>query len=102
AIITTMLHLRLAFHRNTLVEHINTYSSAFNERFTALTNSFISKGYSIDDAHSLSYKAIEGMVVKQTYLLSYMDGFWFTGVFFIFCIPLLYLQKIKRKGMPQM
>lgn len=96
AIITTMLHVRQGFHRNNLVEHINNYSSAFNERFNMLTNNFISNGYSIDQAHSLSYKAIEGAVVKQTYLLSYMDGFWFTGVFFIFCVPLLYLQKFNR------
>ena len=44
----------------------------------------------------MAYKAIEGAVLKQTYLLSYMDGFWLTGMFFIVCIPLLYLQKIKR------
>jgi len=47
----------------------------------------------------MAYKAIDGMVIRQTYLLSYIDGFQLTGAFFIICIPLLYLQKIKRRTM---
>jgi MFS transporter, DHA2 family, multidrug resistance protein len=96
AIITTMLHERLSFHRNNLIEHINTYSPEFTERISGLTNTFIARGYALQDAQTLAYKALEGTIVKQTYLLSYMDGFWFIGIFFIFCIPLLYLQKFNR------
>ena len=96
AIITTMLHMRQGYHRNQLVEHINAYNPAFTERLSALTNNFLSKGYSSADASSLAYKAMDFSVIKQTYLLTYIDGFWFVGVFFLFCIPLLYLQKFKR------
>ena len=58
----------------------------------------MSKGYSLIEAQQLSYKATEGMVIKQTYLLTYIDGFWFIGIFFLLCIPLLYLQKFNRKA----
>lgn len=96
AIITTLIHDRQGLHRVNLLAHINQYNPAFSERWNFLYNGFISKGYAVADATRLSYKAIEGMVVRQTYLLSYMDAFWFVGIFFIFCIPLLYLQKFKR------
>ncbi|MEP7167828.1 MAG: DHA2 family efflux MFS transporter permease subunit [Bacteroidota bacterium] len=96
AIITTLIHLRQGFHRNQLVEHIDSFNFAFTERFNNLTQNLTAKGYTLADAQTLAYKAIDGAVIKQTYLMSYIDGFWFVGVFFIFCIPLLYLQKMKR------
>lgn len=96
AILTTMLHVRIGYHRNELLQNVNQYNPAFTERMAALTNNFIAKGYAAIDAQTLAYKAMEGSVTKQTYLLSYVDGFWFVGVFFLFCIPLLYLQKFNR------
>jgi len=99
ALITTLIHLRQGYHRSILLENVNQYNPDFVARFNGLYNSFIAKGYAAVDATSLAYKAIEGMVIKQTYLLSYMDGFWFTGMFFVLCIPLLFLQKFK-KGAP--
>ena len=98
AIITTLMHLRLGEHRSHLVENINIYNPAFNERNSAMINNFISKGYSLIEAQQLAYKAAEGMVIRQTYLLTYIDGFWFIGIFFLLCIPLLYLQKFNRKA----
>ena len=96
ALITTMLHNRQGLHRAQLVEHINQYNPAFSQQLSNTTNSFIAKGYSFVDAQTLAFKAIDFSVLKQTLLLSYIDGFWFVGVFFLFCIPLLYLQKIRR------
>lgn len=96
AMITTFLHLRQGHHRVNLLSHVNVYDPAFNERFNGIYQNFISKGYNVVDAKTLAYKAIEGAIVKQTYLLSYMDAFWFVGIFFIVSIPLLYLQKFNR------
>jgi len=96
ALITTLIHLRSGFHRTNLLDHVNQYDPAFTARFQAMYQSFISKGYAVADATSAALKAIDVAVIKQTFLLSYMDGFWFTGIFFVFSIPLLYLQKIKR------
>jgi DHA2 family multidrug resistance protein len=96
ALITTIIHLRQGYHRSILLENVNQYSPGFTSRFNNLYNTFISKGYAAVDATHLAYKAIEGAVIKQTFLLSYMDGFWFTGIFFIFCIPLLFMQRFKK------
>ena len=96
ALMTTLIHLRQGYHRSILLENVNQYDPDFQARFTGIYNNFIAKGYAAVDATAMAYKAIEGAVLKQTYLLSYMDGFWMTGLFFVVSIPLLFLQKIKR------
>lgn len=98
ALMTTVVHVRNGYHRSILLENINQYDPDFQARFNGIYNTFVAKGYAVADATAMAYKAIEGAVIKQTYLLSYMDGFWLTGMFFIVCIPLLYLQKIKRNA----
>jgi DHA2 family multidrug resistance protein len=45
----------------------------------------------------MAFKAIDGTMMKQVALLSYNDVYLFVGVFLLCCIPLLYLQKFKKK-----
>jgi DHA2 family multidrug resistance protein len=96
AIITTLLHLRQGFHRNTMLSQFDLYNPAFQERMTMLLNNFRSKGYADADAQQLAYKAMEGSILKQTFLLSYIDAFWFVGIFLLLSIPIIWLQKVKR------
>lgn len=96
AIITTLLHLRQGYHRNLLIGDINQYNPAFTDRYNSYVNAFLAKGFALQEAQQAAYRAIEGAVTKQTYLLSYLDGFYFVGIFFLFCIPLLYIQPFKK------
>lgn len=96
AALTTFIHVRQGTHRNNLLTNINEYSTAFVERLNALTNGFISKGYTYLDAKAAALKAIEGTVIKQTMLLTYLDAYWIVGVIMLCCIPLLYFQKFKK------
>ncbi len=98
AIITTLIHLRQGFHRNHLIEHVSTSDPATMERMKVVVANFIAHGYAPGQAEQMALKALEGAVQKQTFLLSYMDAFWFTGIFFIFSIPLLFLQKFNRRA----
>ncbi|MFM2206511.1 MAG: hypothetical protein RL213_486 [Bacteroidota bacterium] len=96
AIITTVLHLRQGLHRTRLLENISIYDPETGRRISGVKEALLSKGMSAVDAQQAAVKAVEGAVMRQSFLLSYMDAFWVTGVFFLFCIPLLYLQKFKR------
>ena len=96
AIVTTYIHLKQGAHRVSLLSHVNIYDPAFNERYQQLNAGFISRGFPAEKAQALAYKAIEGAVIKQTFLMTYVDAFLFVGVFFILCIPLLYMQRFKR------
>ncbi len=96
ALITTILHIRQGYHRNILLQNINEYNPAYTERYNGFVNRLMSNGMSLQDAQHAAYAAVEGAVTRQTYLLSYLDGFYFVGIFFLISIPLLYLQPFKR------
>lgn len=96
ATLTTIIHIRQGVHRSNLLTNINPYSNAFNSRFAGLVQNFEAKGKSLSDATHMAYQAIEGMVIKQTLLLTYADAYWISGLVMLFSIPLLYLQPFKK------
>lgn len=96
AILTTIIHNRSGFHRNNLLSNINEYNPLFKQRLDGLVHTFMSTGKSMHDATTMAYKAIEGMVTRQTMLLTYDDAYWISGMVMLFSIPLLYLQPFKK------
>ncbi len=98
AIITTLLHLRQGLHRTRLVENTSMFDPESSARIEQIKQGMMAKGMNLIEAQQAAMKALDGAVLRQTFLLSYMDAFWITGVFFLCCIPLLYLQKFKRKA----
>ena len=68
------------------------------ERLAAITGGLMAKGSDLYQAQQQAYGALEGAVMQQTYLLTYMDAFRVVGIFFLLCIPLLLL--FKRGGRP--
>jgi DHA2 family multidrug resistance protein len=95
--LTTIIHIRQAVHRSNLLENINPYNNAFNDRFHGLINNFMAKGKSVLDATHMAYQAIDGTVNQQSLLLTYNDTYWIVGIVMICAIPLLYLAPF-RKG----
>jgi DHA2 family multidrug resistance protein len=96
AISTVILNNRIALHRNNMVGYVNNYSSAATTRMNMMLNNFMSKGFSHEQAQQMTYKAIDGTVMRQVLLLSYNDVYLFVGIFMLCCIPFLYLQKFKK------
>ncbi len=97
ALMTTFIQNRMVYHRINLLDNINSYNTAFTERYSAFTNGFLAKGFTIDDAHKLANKAMEGIVYKQSTLLTYTECFFIVGVFFLCCVPILVFQKSAKK-----
>ncbi|WP_242919503.1 DHA2 family efflux MFS transporter permease subunit [Pontibacter liquoris] len=98
AALTTLIHIRQGIHRNNLLVNINEYNPAFVQRFQGLIHTFVAKGYSALEAQKAAYRAIEGMVLKQTYLLTYLDAYWISGIVMLCAIPLVFTQKFKRNA----
>ncbi|MXV14366.1 DHA2 family efflux MFS transporter permease subunit [Hufsiella ginkgonis] len=96
AALTTLIHLRQAFHRSILLEHVNVYNPAYTQKLNGMISGFMAKGFSNFDAQKMALKAIEGSVVRQTMLLTYTDAYWLAGMIMLLSIPLLYLQKFKK------
>jgi DHA2 family multidrug resistance protein len=99
AILTTLIHIKSGVNRNLLLEHINSYNPAYQERYQYLFNGFMGKGFNASDAQQMAYRAIEGTIARQTMLVTYNEIYLLVGYFVLCCIPLVYLQKFKRNVM---
>lgn len=97
AALTTFIHTRQSFHRSALIEHVSSYNPLAIERINGMIKSFMAKGYSFLDAQKVALKAMDGTVLKQSLLLTYTDAYWIVGLIMLCSIPLLYLQKFKKK-----
>lgn len=98
AIITTLIHVDMGTNRNLLLENVNNYNPAFIERQDAYVHAFQAKGFNTIDAEQMANRAIEGVITKQTMLVTYDNLYLLVGIFVLCCIPLVYLQKFKRNS----
>jgi DHA2 family multidrug resistance protein len=78
-------------HRTALLSHLQWTSPDVQARVATLTHGFVAQGSAPTVARQQAYAALEGLVTRQTLLLTYMEAFRIVGVFFLFCIPLLFL-----------
>jgi DHA2 family multidrug resistance protein len=93
AILSTYLTVKQAGHRNDMLAYIFEGSVAVQERLAGITAGLVSRGVNASDATKMAYKALEGQLTRQVYLLTYMDVFLLLGSFFLLCIPLVLLIK---------
>jgi DHA2 family multidrug resistance protein len=93
AIVSSYVTNRIQVHRADLVQNITANNPLATERLNLLTRSFASRGASFDLAQLQAYKAIEGMVMKQSALLAFKDVFQFVAFFFLACVPLILFMR---------
>jgi DHA2 family multidrug resistance protein len=89
AILTTMLDQREAFHRAILLSDLSPYDPETNQRLSALTSLFQSRGADAVTAHQQAIASLSHLVDTQAAVLSYADIFRFVGVVFLCSLPLL-------------
>ncbi len=93
ALITTFISRFGQQHRVDLISHLDATKFEVQQRIQQLQMSFMSKGYSVNEALDKAHKAIEGSVIKQSTVLSYMDVFLYLGILFLLCIPFMLMVK---------
>ncbi len=96
AIMTTIIHIKSGMNRNIILENINQYNKAFVDRFNALVQTFVGKGFSLEQARQMANQAMEGIVTKQTMLTTYNGMYLLIGFFTLLCIPLIFFQPFKK------
>jgi DHA2 family multidrug resistance protein len=97
AILTTLIHLKSAAVRNVLIGNINQYNPAYIQQRDAQVHMAQSQGHSVTEAMQMSNGIMEGNVIKQTMLVTYDNMYMIIGVFVLAAIPVIYLQKFKKK-----
>jgi DHA2 family multidrug resistance protein len=97
AIINTYIAHRVANNRTTLISHITDTDPATYERIQTQTNYFLSRGGNYLDAAQQALGAMEAGIVRQSFLLSYMNAFMLLAIMNVICIPLVIITIKKRK-----
>jgi len=93
ALISTFITRFTQSHRVNLVAHETATDFQTQQRLMQLQRGFMSKGISSSEALNKAYAAMEGAVMKQATVLSYMDVFLYLGILFLICIPFILLVK---------
>jgi DHA2 family multidrug resistance protein len=96
ALLNVFLTHKNAEIRGSMISYINDYNPLSVDRINLITQNFVSKGYSIEDAQTLAYKTMEGLLFKQQALVSYDQGFFVVGITILICIPVVLLIRYKR------
>ncbi|MDP4200877.1 MAG: DHA2 family efflux MFS transporter permease subunit [Bacteroidota bacterium] len=89
AIVTTYLAHRIGINRVALLSHVTQYGTATQQRLNMLIHGFVAKGSTLAVAKQQAYAALDGTVMRQTMVKSYLDVFVFVTIFFVLCLPLI-------------
>lgn len=98
ALITTFMSRQIMKHRSDLLSTINPENPLFQERFQALVAKFTSSGMAPNSAKTAALQVIDGSIMGQASILSYMDVFLLIGIVFLICVPFILL--IHEEKMP--
>jgi DHA2 family multidrug resistance protein len=96
SVITTLIARQNSVHRMDMLPRLSNTNPAFTGRVNGIQAALMSKGKSAEEALAAAYRAIEGAVMKQAAVLSYMDIFMWLGAMFILFVPVMLLVKQRK------
>lgn len=96
ALINTYIAHRAAANRTALIAHVTSTDAQTLQRQQSYISNFMAHGSSYLRALQQSLGALENTVVRQTFLLSYMNAFFLLAILNACCIPLVMLTFKKR------
>ncbi|MDB5159587.1 MAG: family efflux transporter permease subunit [Mucilaginibacter sp.] len=96
ALINTYIAKRAAVNRTSLISHITASDAVTQSRMQGFINNLVAHGSNYLRAVQQSVAALENTVVRQTFLLSYMDAFLLLSILNAACIPLVLITIKKR------
>jgi len=94
SVVTTMLDRRAQMHLTNLSSHLSTSNNELQSRLKGLMLILQSHGGRPGGAYAI----LQGTVLRQATMLSYIDCFWFLGVAILCMIPAVFLMKKSKAG----
>ncbi len=98
AIINNYIAHRVAVHRIDLISNIYSGGYQFTERYNQIYQGLQAKLPVAANLQQQTYKLIELSVMKQTYMLSYLDAFLYATLFILIAFPLIFFTRNRRIG----
>ena len=96
AIINNYIAHRAAIHRVDLISNMSAGSTLFNERYNQIYQGLQSKLPVVANLQHQTYQIIDQTVMRQSYLLSYLDAFLYATLFILIAFPLIFLTRRNR------
>jgi DHA2 family multidrug resistance protein len=97
ALITTFLSRQNVTHWSNLASKLDASDPAIQQKFQVMQHAIMSKGLAADAALKASYAGLNGRVLKQAAVLSYMDVFLYLSIMFLICVPFVMMVKGNKK-----
>jgi len=96
ALITTFLSRQNVIHWSNLASKLDANDPAVQQRLHGIQQAIMSKGNAVDAVKG-GYAGLNGMVIKQAAVLSYMDVFLYLSIMFLVCVPFVLMVKGNKK-----
>jgi DHA2 family multidrug resistance protein len=96
AIINNYIAHRVAIHRTDLISNIYNGSYLFTERYNQIYHGLQSKLPLSANLQQQTYQVLELTVMKQTFMLSYLDAFLYATLFILLAFPLIFFTRKRR------
>jgi len=93
ALITTFMTIQNASHRSDLLKNYTADNGLFQQKFNGLVAKFMSAGMPPNVAQATAYKMLDGGIMQQASVLTYMDVFLYIGLMFLVCVPFILMIK---------
>lgn len=100
AIINTFVARRLILHRTDIVSHITSDNPAAVARLNGYSAAFQQKGFPMAESREKAIQLMENVVNKQSYFMSFLDGYFLIGMFFVIVLPLLVFVARRDRSKP--
>jgi MFS transporter, DHA2 family, multidrug resistance protein len=98
SVVTTMLDRRTQVHLTDLARNLTPTNPAFLSALRGASQAMQAHGASAAGANQRAYALIQGTVLRQATMLSYIDCFWFLGVAILLMVPAVFLMKKSKPG----
>ncbi|HXU25820.1 MAG TPA: MFS transporter, partial [Bacteroidia bacterium] len=97
AVMNTFIVNRMAVHRSDLISNLQPNDPELIARVQTMAQGAIAKGgANALGANNAAYKMLDGTIMQQSALQSYLDAFLLISVFFIATSPFLLLTQNKK------
>ena len=99
-LVTTIVLRRGQMHQAILTQHATLWDPAFRSALYGITNAMVKAGASPPVATERAYVSLYNQVGRQASTLGYIDAVWVVGIMCALMVPLVFLTKRNRGGMP--
>jgi DHA2 family multidrug resistance protein len=99
-LVTTIVLRRGQMHQAILAQHATLWDPAFRSALDGITSSMVKAGAAPPVARERAYVSLYNQLGRQASTLGYIDAVWVVGIMCALMVPLVFLTKRNRGGMP--